>query len=256
MAFRNVYEDEERAQSYAQLGFPGTYYLAYRDLPALLARHACGRRALDFGCGTGRSTRFLREQGYAATGVDISPQMIVQARTLDPAGDYRLVEDARYEQLGQGGFDVVLAAFTFDNIPGIERRTAILAGLRDLLAAGGVIVLLDSTPELYRHEWASFSTAEFAYNRTAGSGDLVSTRMKDVTDARPVNDVLWTHEDYLALFRATGLSAVEVQLPLGRTDEPVEWVNETRVAPWVVYVLRKPTSTSASTSRSVPGQAG
>ncbi len=248
MAFRNVYEDDQWAQAYAQLGFPGTYYLAYRDIPALLARHARGRAALDFGCGTGRSTRFLREQGYAVIGADVSPHMIAQARALDPAGDYRLVEDARYEQLRRGGFDVVLSAFTFDNIPGVERRTAILAGLRDILAPEGAIVLLDSTPDIYRHEWASFSTAEFAYNRTAASGDVVSTRMKDVTDARPVHDVLWTHADYLALFHATGLRAVEVLRPLGRPDEPFDWVNETRIAPWVIYTLKRGISTSWAAS--------
>jgi hypothetical protein len=32
--FFNVYEDKARAQAYADLEFPGTYYLAYRDLPA------------------------------------------------------------------------------------------------------------------------------------------------------------------------------------------------------------------------------
>ena len=31
--FSNVYADAERAASYADLEFPGTYYLAYRDLP-------------------------------------------------------------------------------------------------------------------------------------------------------------------------------------------------------------------------------
>jgi len=53
--FGNVYEDEERARAYATLQFPGTYYLAFRDLPALIRRYNGGSRALDFGCGTGRS---------------------------------------------------------------------------------------------------------------------------------------------------------------------------------------------------------
>ncbi len=54
--FGNVYEDDERARAYATLQFPGTYYLGFRDLPALIRRYNHGRRALDFGCGTGRST--------------------------------------------------------------------------------------------------------------------------------------------------------------------------------------------------------
>ena len=89
--FVNVYDDELRARSYAELGFPGTYGLAFRDLPALFARQVSGRRALDFGCGTGRSTRFLRGLGLEAIGADVSPPMLERARQLDPAGDYRAV---------------------------------------------------------------------------------------------------------------------------------------------------------------------
>jgi SAM-dependent methyltransferase len=91
LEFLNVYEDERRADSYAELGFPGTYYLAYRDLPEIIERHVHGRRALDFGCGTGRSTRFLRDLGFDVIGVDISENMLEIAKELDPEGDYRLV---------------------------------------------------------------------------------------------------------------------------------------------------------------------
>lgn len=61
--FTNVYDDDTRALAYAGLEFPGTYDLAFRDVSGLLHRHVSGRRALDFGCGTGRSSRFLKERG-------------------------------------------------------------------------------------------------------------------------------------------------------------------------------------------------
>jgi hypothetical protein len=44
MSFSNVYDDTRRADAYATLEFPGTYYLAYRDLPAILAEHVKGLR--------------------------------------------------------------------------------------------------------------------------------------------------------------------------------------------------------------------
>ncbi len=71
-SFPNVYDDPERAAAYARLEFPGTYYLAFRDLPPIIAEHVRGRTALDFGCGAGRSTRFLKGLGFDAIGVDIS----------------------------------------------------------------------------------------------------------------------------------------------------------------------------------------
>ena len=67
--FYNVYDDEQRANVYAELGFPSTYYLAFRDLPTIFTEHVRGRRALDFGCGTGRSTRFLRGLGFEVFGL-------------------------------------------------------------------------------------------------------------------------------------------------------------------------------------------
>lgn len=67
--FFNVYDDKTRADAYAELEFPGTYSLAFRDVPTILREYIQGRNAVDFGCGTGRSTRFLRNLGYDVVGV-------------------------------------------------------------------------------------------------------------------------------------------------------------------------------------------
>lgn len=235
--FQNVYDDEARAAAYARLEFPGTYHLAFRDLPAIIRKHARGTTALDFGCGTGRSTRFLESLGFDAVGIDISRSMIARAREADPDGEYVLVADD-YEPLGERRFDVILSSFAFDNIPDARHRARLLAGLRGLLAPGGCVVLLGSTPEIYTHEWASFTTAPFPENRQAKSGETVRIIMKDVPDARPVVDLVWFHEDYVELFSAAGLALVDEHRPLGRPDEAQSWISETRVAPWVIYVAR------------------
>jgi SAM-dependent methyltransferase len=84
LAFANCYEDGARAEVYATLEFKNTYHLAYRDIPAILGEHVRGgRKSVDFGCGTGRSTRYLRQLGFEVTGVDIAEDMIRKARELD-----------------------------------------------------------------------------------------------------------------------------------------------------------------------------
>ncbi len=237
MSFSNVYDDSERAKAYAALEFPGTYYLAYRDLPAIISQYVNGREALDFGCGAGRSTRFLKKLGFNAIGIDISSSMIQLAKNADPGGDYRLVAEGDFSAFGPGSFDLVLSAFAFDNIPGTAKRCEQLSALRRLLKGQGRIILLGSTPEIYTHEWASFTTKDFPENRQAKSGETVRIVMKDVADARPVVDQVWFHEDYLSLFAASGLKLVAQSTPLGREDEPYEWVSETAIAPWVIYVV-------------------
>lgn len=234
----NTYDDARRAEAYAMLEFPGTYYLAFRDLPAIIAANVGGSRALDFGCGTGRSSAFLRRLGFAVTGIDISPRMIELARRADPCGNYQLIEDGDFSGLPLRSFDLVLSAFAFDNIPGASRRVGLLHGLRKLLSANGRIIVLGSTPEIYTNEWASFTTTEFPRNRQARSGDPVQIVIKDVADQRPVVDYLWSHEDYLRLFAAAGVELLDCHRPLGRRDEPYQWQAELTVPPWVIYLVR------------------
>jgi SAM-dependent methyltransferase len=236
--FRNVYEDTVRAEAYSRLEFPGTYFLAYRDLPEILSRHVVGGSVVDFGCGAGRSTRFLRRLGFEAVGVDISADMIRKAREVDPGGDYRLVEPTRLTGFANGAWDLVFSAFTFDNIPQRD-KVAHLRALERLLAPEGKIVTLVSTPEIYTREWASFSTCDFPENRAAKSGDVVRIVMTDVTDRRPVEDVVCSKASYLEIYREAGLAVVGSHEPLGREDEPFPWVNETRIAPWRIDVLKR-----------------
>jgi SAM-dependent methyltransferase len=234
--FGNVYEDEERARAYATLEFPGTYYLAFRDLPALIRRHNHGSRALDFGCGTGRSTRFLRNLGLNVVGADISQPMLDQARGLDPSGEYHLIRDNIAGEFAPHSFDIILAAFTFDNMPN-KARAGALNGLQILLAPAGRLFLVVSSAAIYVNEWASFSTRDFPENRGARDGDRVRIIMLDVPDRRPVEDVFCTDAHYRRLFESAGLRVLEACSPLATGEETTQWVSETKTSAWTIYVL-------------------
>lgn len=237
MKISNSYEDAKRAEAYAALEFPGTYYLAYRDLPEIMFTHVTGKKALDFGCGAGRSTRFMQKFGFTATGVDISADMLKKARELDPIGDYRLIADGDLGEFEDNTCDLVLSAFTFDNIPEEETKVKILKEIRRILNNDGRFVNLVSTPEIYVNEWASFSTKDFPENRQAKSGDLVKIINTDIDDSRPVEDIVWNDESYRDIYNRAGLEVVETYKPLAKEDEPYRWVNETRIPPWAIYVL-------------------
>jgi len=84
---------------------------------------------------------------------------------------------------------VVFTSFSFDNIPEWDRRVGQFRAFGERLRDNGRVINLVSAPEMYQHEWASFSTREFAENRTARTGDVVRTIMLDVDDRRPIDDV-------------------------------------------------------------------
>jgi SAM-dependent methyltransferase len=238
MNFVNVYDNARRAAAYSRLEFANTYHLAFRDLPEVFSTHVKGTAALDFGCGTGRSTRFLRGLGFDPLGVDISGEMISRARELDPKGDYRIIPDDEMSALPPASFSLVQSAFTFDNIPGMESRVRLFRDLRSLLTPDGVLVNIVSAPEIYWNEWASFTTRDFPENRKARAGDPVRIITIDFEDRSPAVDVLWPHESYLEVYARAELGLVEMRKPLANGNEPYQWVSEMRIAPWVIYVLR------------------
>jgi SAM-dependent methyltransferase len=238
MDFTNCYADANRAHAYATLEFANTYYLAYRDLPEIISKHVTGTEALDFGCGTGRSTRFLRNLGFHVTGVDISADMLRAARATDPEGDYRTVPGDDFSEFAAESFDLIVSLFTFDNIPSAA-KVRIFSDLRKLLRSSGTIVSVVSSPEIYTHEWASFTTKDFPQNAAAGSGDVVRIIVTDHKNCGPVEDILCSNDSYQNVYRKADLRTEHITKPLAKGDEPYTWVSETQIPPWVIYVLKR-----------------
>ncbi len=238
MEFNNSYADNRRAEAYNELELGGTYRLAFDGLPKMIKSHVHGKKTLDFGCGTGRSTRFLQNLGFSTTGIDISQEMVGIARERDPAGDYRVIEDGDFGVLNPDGYDLVLSAFTFDNIPGRDNKVRLFSGLGQLLGPEGRLVSIVSTPEIYTNEWVTFTNKGFLENLTAKCGDVVRIITRDYSDRRPVEDIVWPHEDYMEVYTESGLEMIHAEAPLARGDEGIEWISETRIAPWRIYILR------------------
>ncbi|WP_341788044.1 class I SAM-dependent methyltransferase [Rickettsia endosymbiont of Lasioglossum villosulum] len=80
------------AQAYSKLYLSGTGYLAFRDIPNIIKNHITGNKVLDYGCGAGKSTIFLKSLGLDVTGVDINEEMIKIASSNDPVGTYNLIK--------------------------------------------------------------------------------------------------------------------------------------------------------------------
>jgi SAM-dependent methyltransferase len=242
MSSANPYDDVARATRYATLDIKNTYYLAYRDLPDLFAKYGMSGSALDYGCGTGRSTRFLHDHGFSTVGVDISEPMVDKACEHQAEGDYRVITPGNLKDFLNDTFDLVLSIMPFDSIATMQEKIDTLVEISRVLKPGGWKILVASSHDIYLREWVSFSAVEFPENRSAKNGDTVRVFINELGDRRPIEDTLWTEEAYHNTFRRTSLQLVETRHPIVAPDDDYwcEWISEYTHAPWVVFVLQKP----------------
>lgn len=98
-----------------------------------------GARVLDLGCGPGASVAWLREQGYAAFGLDRSSTLLGEARQ-NHSGLPVVQADAAGLPFSGGVFDLVLAECVLSLLPAPGRM---LVECRRVLSAGGHLVVTD-----------------------------------------------------------------------------------------------------------------
>ncbi|MDR2780745.1 MAG: methyltransferase domain-containing protein [Synergistaceae bacterium] len=95
---------------------------------------------LELGCGTGRYTAEFAAMGYRVHGVDMSADMLREARDIQNANIELSLGDARNVRLGEK-FDVVAALFHVMSYQSSNEDVSdVLATMKEHLADGGVAV--------------------------------------------------------------------------------------------------------------------
>lgn len=203
------------ANVYAQLGISNTYYLAYRDVPQLIEKYVKGKRALDFGCGGGRSTRFLKELGLDVIGVDISKDMINEARHKDPKGKYRHIKSDKLP-FENSAFDLILSSIVFMEIPSKEEMAKILKEMKRVLKPEGIILVIVHGDDIYERAWTSFIW-DSPKNKNLKGGQKVKVAIRETNIE--FFDYHWTNQDYLDVFANAKLNLI------GCTGLSERWMN-------------------------------
>jgi len=105
-------------------------------------RAPAGGDVLDLGCGNGiPASKWLSDNGFRVTGVDLSDIMVERARDLVPAatflrGDVTSVDEVDFDRFS---FDAVVSFFALIHLPVSEQR-GLIARLAGWLRQGGVFV--------------------------------------------------------------------------------------------------------------------
>ena len=119
-------------------------------------------RVLDIGCGIGRLTRALSRRAASAVGIDVSNEMVNQAREAlaDVENvDILLGNGLDLAGVADGGFDVVFSFVVFQHIPDPSVTCAYIREIGRVLRPGGWAVFQISEapavhrPDTYRHAY-------------------------------------------------------------------------------------------------------
>jgi SAM-dependent methyltransferase len=96
-----------------------------------------GRRVLDFGIGTGRTTRYLAPLASAYLGIDYSPRMIEYVRTVMPGVVVQLADIRDLSGLAVASFDCVLASGNLIDAVSHADRLRVFTEVRRILDPDG-----------------------------------------------------------------------------------------------------------------------
>jgi uncharacterized protein YceH (UPF0502 family) len=117
--------------------------------------HAAGRPVVEVGCGPGHVTAHLAAAGADASGIDLSPGMVAEARRRVPDGTYEVGDLRRLMRPATStGWAAVLGWYSLIHLAASELPAAVEALVRPL-APGGWLVLALHAGAAVRHvdEW-------------------------------------------------------------------------------------------------------
>ncbi|MCP4712355.1 MAG: class I SAM-dependent methyltransferase [Planctomycetes bacterium] len=220
---------------YAELGISGTYYLAFRDLDEYLTKFS-GKSALDFGCGAGRSSRFLKKFDIEVTGVDRNQEMIAQARIQDLHGSYQVIPPGNLGQFADNTFDLIFSSFVLMEISTLDKITAIVKEMNRILKTWGKVIIIVSNAPISTCRCVSFNK-DFLENQNLKNGDQLRLDITDASRTFTLYDYYWTEQDYRQTFSTAGLSVTKVLKPLGKPEDGIAWKAETTTPPFVIFIL-------------------
>lgn len=173
-------------------------------------------KVLDVACGKGRHTLFLANQGFEATGIDLSENSIEKAKAMAKEKCRFLVQDMR-ESKHLEEFDAVFNLFTsfgyFDDPADDQKAISAFAGA---IKKGGYLVIDFLNPDhvkrnLIPEEEKTINGIHFLIKRSIQDKKVVKEVFFEV-DGEPLHYTekvsLLEKDDFQKLINATGLQII------------------------------------------------
>jgi ubiquinone/menaquinone biosynthesis C-methylase UbiE len=223
------------AEAYGSFGIEGTTYQIGFDAVAELLGDISGKTFLDFGCGAGRSARFLKRLGARQVyAVDHDQDMIDQALAQELDGVTFLHADGSIPLPG-ASVDGAVSMNVFIEIRTLDAMTRACAEIARTMRPAAALVLESSSPAAFGHTFRSFS---YPYTGPLRSGDTTPCMVSAPGGQFTIQDTYWAERDYVDAVERAGLTVTTIVYP--RPRDPAAWsTDEASVPPCIVIEARK-----------------
>lgn len=152
-----VYNRE--AESIAQLHFSLTPQRIYQLIQQYFVK---GGKTLDVGCGIGRDTHWLNQQGFPTLGVDASVEMLKFAQSFYPTAGFLQDDLPNLERIGLLRFQNILCSAVLMHLPETQIPVACKRLFALLETDGRIIISVRGTQaENQRERGKLYATIEF-----------------------------------------------------------------------------------------------
>jgi len=219
------------AKIYGTLGIEGTTYeIGYDCVRESLGDGIAGKTFLDFGCGAGRSTAFLKALGAEHVyGVDHDQNMLDLALATKLNGtEFFLIADTI--PLPDEASDGAISLTVFVEIRTIPAMSKVCSEVARVLRRGSPFIVMSVSPMAFGHTFRSFGypTAE-----PLQSGDIATAIVTAPGGQFAIDDTYWTEEDYRGALVQVGFTIAAIDYP--RPHDPSAWsTDEAAVPPFIV----------------------
>jgi SAM-dependent methyltransferase len=148
----------------------------------------------DMGCGPGQIARYLFDHGAKVCGIDLSPEMVERAQSLNPGISFRQGNMLALDNIADNFFGGVAAFYSIIHVPRPVLNQA-LAELKRVLIPGGILLLAFHIGQEVKHLdqwWGKEVSLDFIFFETEEMKEQLKTvgfELQEVIEREPYSEV-------------------------------------------------------------------
>jgi SAM-dependent methyltransferase len=221
------------SKKYSHLKINGTGYLAFKDIEMLIYKyHINVYKILDFGCGYGRSTRFLKQFSKIIYGCDIDQNAILACQKT--INSERFYINNNNEIFDYHPFTAIFAFFVIFHISKQNALEHLFECCYRSLDHTGTFIIISGTKELYTKNYLSVQ----GLTHPKDNGDSASILLKNIN--LTIDDTYWSEEYIKHLALSVGFKEIYYHYPI-INDPNVSniYLDEKHYPPYYIGFLKK-----------------